>query len=360
MPRVAEAITAWMGVTALLACSAESTTEPTIEGSTQPASVATIPIASSRTEVPPTDESLFLGEPESRILHALATEEVMSIEKGRGGRSLAFKVTLSSGVRGYFKPEQTFSAAHFYAELASYYLDRELGLGRVPPTVGRRFDWAPFRRRAGRDDRLDEIVIQGDGTVRGALIAWVEGGLEPISPPNDWTNWLRVEDPLPVSPYQRPGQWAHDRRHGPRRFPRWTSVPSKVPSRPREISDLILFDYLTTNVDRWGGDFTNVRTRGVDGPLIYLDNGAGFSAGPSARIPLMDARLEALQRFSHPTVEKIRGLDMARLRRRMERDALSPFLNERHWQHLEERRQHLLAHVEDTTRTFGADAVFPW
>ena len=302
----------------------------------------------------------FLGAPESALLHALATEDITRIEKGRGGRSLAFRVTLASGVRGYFKPEQSFSAAHFYAELASYYLDRELGLGRVPPTVGRRVEWAPFRRRAGDDQRLEEIVVQPDGTVRGALIAWIEGGLEPISPPEGWTHWLRVRDPLAVSPYQRPREWARDRRDGPRRFQPWRPVIPDVPDRPRELSNLILFDYLTTNVDRWGGRFTNVRTRGSPGPLVYLDNGAGFSAGPTARIPLMDARLEALQRFDLNTVERIRELDTRLLREHMDTDPLSPLLSERHWEQFEERRQYLLAHVERTTDTFGEDEAFAW
>jgi len=109
--------------------------------------------------------SRFLGEPDHAQRRALATEDVAEIEKGRGGRSLAFKITLSDGTVGYYKPEQSFSAAHWYAEVASYYLDRELGLGRVPPVIGRRMDWEPLREIAAGDERLDEIVVQDDGTV---------------------------------------------------------------------------------------------------------------------------------------------------------------------------------------------------
>jgi hypothetical protein len=55
---------------------------------------------------------------------------VVRAEKGKGGRSLSFKVELSSGRRAYFKPEQSF-AADWFSEVASYHLDRALGLGRL-------------------------------------------------------------------------------------------------------------------------------------------------------------------------------------------------------------------------------------
>ncbi len=89
------------------------------------------PLLGSSQEKP----AAFLGQPDADRIEALRTEEISEVTKGRGGRSLAFKITLADGTRGYFKPKQTFSAAHWYSELAAYYLDRELGLDRVPPTT---------------------------------------------------------------------------------------------------------------------------------------------------------------------------------------------------------------------------------
>ena len=297
----------------------------------------------------------FLGEPDWPMRLALARGEIAEIENGRGGRSLAFKITLADGTKGYYKPEQSFSAAHWYGEVASYYLDRELGLERAIPTIGRALPWEPLRAVAGSDRRVDEVTVQPDGTVRGAFIWWVDGGLEPIAPGTGWERWVRVAGALAVTPYQRPIGWSRGERadDGPP-----TGEPD-VPSRPAELSDMILFDYLTTNVDRWGGSFTNVRTRGAGGPLVYLDNGAGFTAGPTARIPLMDARLEALQRFRRSTVGAIRGLEVARLRERMARDPLAPVLTDRHFEQLAERRRHLLEHVAAVEARFG-DRAFPW
>ncbi|HKU37434.1 MAG TPA: hypothetical protein VJR89_04785, partial [Polyangiales bacterium] len=71
----------------------------------------------------------FLGKPERRELEQLASDAVTSAKKGSGGRTLAFELALDSGVSAYFEPEQRASRANWYAEIAAYYLDRELGLG---------------------------------------------------------------------------------------------------------------------------------------------------------------------------------------------------------------------------------------
>jgi len=313
----------------------------------------------------PNRESMFLGEPDWAMRASLASSPVANIEKGRGGRSLAFKITLEDGTKGYYKPEQSFSAAHYYAELASYYLDRELGLGRVPPTVGRSLPWEPFRALSMNDRRRHEVSVEDDGTVRGAFIGWVTGGLEAIEPGHGWERWIRVQGSMLLTPYQRPNGWRDDMR----RLRNGETLPDRqgaraedeadTPERAAELSDMILFDYLATNVDRWGGDFTNVRTRGPGGPLIYLDNGAGFTPGPRARIGLMDARLHGLQRFRARTVERIRALDRPALTRRMENDPLAPFFNTKQFEQLMERRAHLLEHVAAMQARFG-EAATPW
>ncbi len=310
--------------------------------------------AESPTPVEVDRRSRFLGELDHDMRDALANEEIVEVERGHGGRSLAFKVTLADGTVGYYKPEQTFSAAHFYSELGAYYLDRELGLGRVPPTIGRVIEWEPLRQAAMGDERVDEVIVQEDGTVRGAFIWWIPERLERLNAGRRWDKWVRNESSLLISPYQRPRDWrdAHVQTEG--------EIAADTPDtedRAAELSDMIVFDYLTTNVDRWGGNFQNVRTRGEAGPLIYLDNGAGFTAGPrGARVPLMDARLHALQRFRWSTLGRLRRLDRARLERRMAQDPLAPFLSDRQLDDLFERRDHVLEHAAEMERQFGERA----
>ena len=306
----------------------------------------------------------FLGEPDAPRIAALRNGGVASVKKGKGGRSLAFQVTLEDGTRGYFKPQQSFSAAHWYSEVAAYYLDRELGLGRVPPTTGRTLQWADLKKAAGQDDRIAELSIRKNGTIRGAFIWWIPEPLKRLRMGRTWERWVRVQNTLPITPYQRPVDYRADLRKKP--GVREATDPSRplagVPDdegRPAELSDLIVFDYLTQNVDRWGGDFTNVRTRGEGGPLIYLDNGAGFWLGEQ-RLGLMEARLKALQRFRQSTVDAVRAFDVESFAARLRDDPLAPVLNDKQLDGLRQRQQAFLEHVDSMVARFGEAQVMAW
>jgi hypothetical protein len=319
-----------------------------------------VALSSAAEEVGPS----FLGEPDAPRIASLRTAPIAEVKKGRGGRSLAFQITLEDGVKGYFKPKQAFSAAHWYSEVAAYYLDRELGMGRVPPTTGRRFRWEELAGAAGKDDRVAELGIADDGTIEGAFIWWVPDALKRLRLGRSWERWVRLQKTLPITPYQRPVDYRADlnRRPGVREATDPSRPLAKMPdidTRPAELSDLILFDYLTQNVDRWGGDFTNVRTRGAGGPLIYLDNGAGFWLGEQ-RLGLMEARLKALQRFRRSTIEAIRALDLEAFAKRLQSDPLAPVLNEKQLEGLRARRQAVLDHVEGLVARFGEASVLPW
>lgn len=309
-------------------------------------------------------EPAFIGEPDAPRIESLQNELIETVKKGKGGRSLAFQITLADGTRGYFKPQQSFSAAHWYSEVAAYYLDRELGLGRVPPTTGRVFRWRELEKAAGGDHRVGELTIRKDGTVRGAFIWWIPEPLKRLRMGRTWERWVRVQKTLPITPYQRPVDYRADLRKKP--GVREATDPTRPiagepdgEGRPAELSDLIVFDYLTQNVDRWGGDFTNVRTRGEDGPLIYLDNGAGFWLGEQ-RLGLMESRLTALQRFRRSTVDAVRNLNVDAFAKRLEADPLAPVLNEKQLEGLRERRQAVLDHVDAMVARFGEAAVLPW
>ncbi len=317
------------------------------------------------------ERDTFFEQADAPLLEALASKAIARIEKGRGGRSLGFRITLDGGQKGYFKAEQTFSAANWYGEVASYHLDRMLGLGRVPAVVSRSFPWARLQPAAGADARRSEIIVR-DGQVRGAFVAWVTGALRPMEHEEGWERWVRVKywPSTAISPFQRPAVWkqeieqvrrlGNDYRPKDERLRRRNLKPEPVrPDRPAELSDLILFDYLTRNIDRWGGENGNVLVRGDGtGPLIFLDNGAGFEPG-EVRPSLMEARLHVVQRFRRRTIEAVRAFDIKRFEARLAREAVTPVLSRAQLNALETRRKALLDWVAEMENIHG-EAIWAW
>jgi hypothetical protein len=295
-----------------------------------------------------------IGLPSDELLASLREQPLASVKKGGGGRSLSFRVTLGDGTQAYFKPEQSF-AAHWYSEVASFHIDRMLGLRRVTPVAARKLPWSRLSSAAGSDYRVSELRIQRDGSVRGALIAWIDGKLVPAALPDGWEAWLRVEEPEGVTPFQRVGGW----RSGKHRWkPDVAPHEPDIPERPAELSDLVLFDYLIGNLDRWGGNFTNVRTLGSGGPLVHLDNANGFHRRDGG-LDLLDAQLSAVQRFRKRTIEAIRTFDVVELEARLAREPTGPILDREQLDALERRRKRLLEHVAEMQREHGAEAM-PW
>lgn len=313
----------------------------------------------------------FLDDPpDESVRQLLLHDRIQRVERGRGGRSLGFKITLAGGKKAYFKPEQTFSAANWFGEVAAYHLDRMLGLGRVPCVASREFEWSDLAQAAGKDKRVPEI-IQHDGKVRGAFVAWVSGELRALKQAPGWERWIRVRywPSTAVTPYQRPAAWKWQldqvRKHGDD----WRSKEERlrrrnlhpVPDRedrPAELSDLIVFDYLTRNLDRWGGNNANVLVRGPHGPLVFLDNGAGFENGDQ-RPSLMEARLHALQRFRRSTIAAIQAFDIKGFEARLGRELVQPVLGPQQIEGLAARRVALLEWVEEVRKVHG-EAIWAW
>lgn len=324
----------------------------------------------SSVEQPTPAQDAFFGEPDAPIRGALKSGQIARIDNGRGGRSIAFRITLSNGQKGYFKPEQTFSASNWFGEVAAYHLDRMLGLGRVPVAVSRVFSFQELEATAQADARIDEIIVR-DGRVTGAFVAWVAGELAPMEMQEGWESWLRVEHwaTTAVSPFQRQIGWVRDLRKFRALGETWRSPKERArlrelkpeparPERPAELSDLIVFDYLTRNLDRWGGNNANVLVRGASGPLVFLDNSAGFEPN-MARPPISEMRLRVLQRFRRSTIAAVRAFDLTKFEARLAEEAVSPVLRRGQLDALETRRKALLAHVEALEAEHG-DRIWPW
>jgi hypothetical protein len=314
-------------------------------------------LAADTTKPPP-----VLGGNDQEQIRAIGTLPIQRVSLARGGRSVAFKVTFEDGSQALYKPEQSF-AANWYSELASYHLDRALGLGRVPPAVGRALEWSRLAAAASKSPHADEVVLRADGSVRGAMMYWLTEDLVPLSPPPGWEAWLRVTPLNGVSPFQRQEEYQRALRQFEagklQARPTEPVPPPERADRPAELSDLIVFDYLIGNHDRWGGGFTNVRTLGKAGPLIAIDNASAFPRASAPPNKQSQAKLLAVQRFRTRTVQALERLTLDQLESALTRDPLAPLLSKEQLAELWRRRARVLAHVRENQKEFG-DKALAW
>jgi hypothetical protein len=322
--------------------------------------------------------ALFDPSEDDAIVERLRNEEIVGVERGRGGRSVAFRLTLASGARAYFKPEQSFSGTHWYAEIAAFHLDRLLRLHRTAPSTGRVIPWSVLEPALVGDPHASEVVVREDGTVHGVIVAWIEERLVPIAPPSRWEQDLRLTEHVGVFPFVPPrallrahtafmsvdaGIAPGDADVPDALAPDLAHVEEPSPwdreLRAAELSNLVVFDFLIHNGDRWGGNYTNVRTRGVDGPIIYLDNAAGFSRR-RARLTTLDLRLLFVERYDATLLRRVRRLDLGALRDRLATEPLAPILDDQQLAHFEERRLAFVEHVDTLAERLGSERVLAW
>lgn len=219
----------------------------------------------------------------------LLTGEVVK-SKSIGHTSYVLKVTLNDGAIAVWKPRSRLPLGdrRYRGEIAAYRLAAALSLPNVPRQAPRSFAASSLRAlQPGFDDKA---LPDDDGRVRGAIAPWLE----------------RYE----VVPLERPAAragwepWLTDGR---------TAVPSEQRALARDLSNLLAFDYLTGNWDRFSGG--NLARDGAAGALLYVDNdGAFYDPPPAASLAAQLALLRRVARFSKSFVAALRSLDESKLR----------------------------------------------
>jgi hypothetical protein len=216
--------------------------------------------------------------------------------KAIGHTSYVLKVRLDNGRAAAFKARSTLPLGdrRYKGEVAAYRLARALGLENVPVALPRAFVAAQLRRAfatpEGAQDFDRKGLVDRDGTIRGALIPWIE----------------RYEE-LPVE--EGPGR---------ARWEKWLTdaspdIAEADRAMARAMSTMIVFDYVTGNWDRWSGG--NVARDGATGTLLFVDNdGAFYESPPTDALRRQLALLRRVRRFSRTFVAALRALDVATLR----------------------------------------------
>ncbi len=290
--------------------------------------------------------TLFDGVADERLLAPLRDSAIKRIKFNHGGSSISLRIEFENGARAAFKPTQTNWQTVPRKEVAAYRINRLLGLSSVPPAIGRM-----FRREdilAAVDPayaytlpRLRAEMIQHDGWVAGELSWWI-----------------------PKIGHATIGGFHIDTVDGVVTWKRYLTVNRPIPYKERlivaQISDMVLFDFVINNLDRWSGG--NARTSPDLRTLYFMDNTLSFGSHARGHEKTR-LYLSRVQKFSRSFVDAVRNMDAEEVRTVLAQD-MGPFdelLSERDIKAMMSRRDYAIAYIDDLIATHGEEnvLVFP-
>ncbi|HXJ23602.1 MAG TPA: hypothetical protein VMT03_25525 [Polyangia bacterium] len=242
----------------------------------------------------------FLGMSDELLLDRVRTQPIKRFKLNHGGSSISFRIDFADGSRAAWKPQQTNSQTIPRKEVAAYRLNRLLGLNAVPPA-------AP--RAVSRDELLShlhpesveflpriqaETIFGPDGKSLGTASYWI-----PV-----------IKDS------------GFDKGEGQKQMQAWLTRGETIPpdqlSMARQVSDLIVFDFLTCNPDRYSGGNMKMSPDGTE--LFYMDNTMSFFLEPQGKEKNRDV-LFRTQRFSRSLYEALNRITEATLQRALGSEA---------------------------------------
>jgi hypothetical protein len=292
-------------------------------------------------EVPGTGAGYFLGVKDDILTAPLLGADLVRARYNRGGSSISLRLDFADGSRAAFKPDQVNLWSVPRKEIAAYRLSRLLGLEAVPPAVGRAFTLVELVAKLDpvspeQVARLRaEATVREDGTVAGELSYWIPVIVD------------AALDGVPIDSPDGVGAW---RRYLTAGAPEPYSARHLLP----QISNMLVFDYLINNPDRFSGSNTKASPDGRT--LFFMDNTLSF--GSTLEGAKTRAYLEKTQKLSRSLVRRVRDLDEATLRRVM--GAAGPYervLGDEEIVAVLHRRERFLEYVEALVAAHGEGAV---
>lgn len=305
--------------------------------------VADVVTGAERARLRPTrsEVGLFRGVSDEILLAPLREARIDSVRVNRGGSSISLRLDFENGARAAFKPQQDAWQTVPRREVAAFRLNRLLGLRTVPPAIGRRFPAEEVLENLGEESQvflpeLEEKIEVADGEIVGELSWWI-----------------------PIIRRARLGGFKIDETDGIVTWTRYLSAGEDIPPEDREllsqISDLVLFDFIINNGDRWSGGNARISE---DGSLLYsMDNTFSFAAHPSAF--KARAYLKKCQKFSRSLVAELRDLRLQDVRGAVSED-LGPFpylLTDHEIAGVLDRRDQALDYIDGLIALHGEEAV---
>jgi hypothetical protein len=280
------------------------------------------------------------GKSDASTTAPLIEGAVAKVKLNRGGMTLSLRIDFDNGSRAAFKPQQTNPQSNPRREIAAYRIDRLLGLDRVAPAVARTFTvdeiLSLIPDKAGKQRFRDEAISK-DGMVTGELSWWI-----------------------PVIADGKVDGYSIDSRDGIVTWKRFLRAGARIPSADRvlvmQISDMIVFDFLIDNIDRWSGN--NAKTSADGRVLYFMDNTFAFGTRKRGHSK-SQTYLSRVQTFSKRLIGKLRGLSADDIRSALA-DDLGDFdllLTSAEIAAMMSRRQIILDYVDGLIAKHGEDKV---
>jgi hypothetical protein len=284
------------------------------------------------------------GAPDAELLAPLRHAAVVGCKANYGGTSLSLRLDFASGGRAAFKPDQVHAQSQPRREVAAYRIDRMLGIGRVPPAAAITI---PMEQLLGAISPASRVELSArirsearprGGQLRGAASWWIPeikvAAIEkmPIDSTDGIVTWKRY---LTVG----------------------NARPPQIAELVAQISDMVLYDFLIDNSDRWSGG--NARTSTDGRTLYFMDNTLAFSRNKRAHTRT-STYLHRVQVFSKRLVERVRQFtrqDVVDALSSSEDAALAPLLSDAEIDALMARRDAAVAYLDEILAAHGAEQV---
>jgi hypothetical protein len=287
---------------------------------------------------------LFEGVSDEVLLAPLRTGAIREVKFNRGGSSISLRLELDNGARAAFKPLQTNLHSIPRYEIAAYRINRMLGLSSVAPAIGRSLPVADLLASLRPDSvgfrsRIEAEMIHDGAEVAGELSWWI---------------------PVIVPPTV--GEYIIDSTEGVMTWGRYLGVDAVVPHEDLsiigQISDMVIFDFVIDNNDRWSG--SNVWSSTDGRTLYFMDNTLSFGRDREGDgTSKTRTYLHKVEKFSRILVASLRQLSAEAIRAEMEIDR-GPFevlLTDDEIRNVMKRRRFALDYIDGLIEKHGAEAV---
>jgi hypothetical protein len=284
----------------------------------------------------------FLGMDDDLLLARVRGQPIVRVKLNHGGSSLSFRVDFADGSRAAFKPAQTNLQTIPRKEVAAYRLNRLLGLNSVAPA-------AP--RMVSRDELLAhlhpetvaalpriraETLFNPLGKTAGVIMYWIpeikDSGFDTPAGAAEGAQWLTQGQAI---------------------------APDKRPVAA-QLSNLIVFDFLISNPDRYSGGNMKMSPDGQQ--LYFMDNTMAFFLDPAGNDKTRPA-LQRTQRFSRHLYRALDRVTVASLEHELAAEKDSPYeiLTPLEMRAVVNRRDAVKKHIDGLVALYGEPnvLVFP-